>query len=79
MFVIYLNNAFQALIFRPTLTDCYFIDNQHVTNGLAKHGLLRRERWPFIVQKAVFYTVKGGILQNRQTPSAVLTVFASAS
>lgn len=39
MFVIYFNNVFRAFIFCLSLTDCYFVDNQYVTNGLAKHGL----------------------------------------
>ena len=47
MFVIYFNNVFRAFIFCPSLTDCYFVDNQHVMNGFAIHGLLRCERWPF--------------------------------
>ena len=79
IFVIYLNNTFWTFIFCPLLTDCYFVDNQHVMNGFAKHGLLRCERRPFIVRKTAFYMVKDGLLQCRQPSSAVLTVFISAS
>ena len=79
VFVIYLNNAFLAFIFCPLLTDCYFVDNQHVTDSLAKHGLLCRERWPFSVRKTAFYTTKGGISQTSRQSAVTLTVFASAS
>ena len=47
MFVIYLNNAFRVFIFCPLLTDCSFIDNQYVTNGLSIHVLFRCERPSF--------------------------------
>ncbi len=61
VFVICFNNAFRAFIFCPLLIDCYFVDNQHVAYGFAKHGFLRCERRPFIVRKTAFYMPKDGI------------------
>ena len=63
MFVIYLNNAFRALIFHQLLTNCYFVDNQHVTNGIANTAfciaicrLLQCERRQITLQE----TANGG-------------------
>lgn len=40
------------------------LDNQYVTKRFAKDRLSCSKRWPFIIQKTAFCTVKDGLLQG---------------